>query len=99
MAASMYRQGDVLLTAIASLPEGLIVRANNVIAEGEATGHSHRLLAGRVLVDAQGALFLEVLHATSVIHQEHHAITLPPGCYRVTQQREYTPEGIREVRD
>lgn len=30
---------------------------------------------------------------------EHHAITLPPGVYRVALQREYTPEAIQRVID
>lgn len=99
MTASIYRQGDLLFMTLPTLPEGLTIRANNVIAEGEATGHTHRLQDGRVLEDAQGALFLEAFHATHIIHQEHHTINLPAGCYRVIRQREYTPEGIREIYD
>jgi hypothetical protein len=99
MNREMYRQGDLLILQISSLPEGLTLRPHNVILAGEATGHSHRLLAGRVLQDAQGQLFLEVSRATQVIHQEHRALTLQPGCYQVIRQREYTPKGIREVRD
>ena len=96
---TMYRQGDLLFRAIERLPEGLIPRSSQVIVEGEATGHSHCLLEGRVLEDTQGALFLEVGKATQVIHQEHHATELPPGFYQVIRQREYTPEAIREVFD
>jgi hypothetical protein len=99
MTTRMYRQGDVLFTAIPELPEGLTPRKSQVIVEGEATGHAHRLLEGSVLADAQGALFLEVLAATQVIHQEHHPIDLEPGYYQVTRQREYTPEAIRAVAD
>jgi hypothetical protein len=95
----MYRQGDVLFSRIATLPEGLTPRPTQVIVEGEATGHCHSLLAGRVLEDAQGSLFLEVLKATQVVHQEHHPLTLEPGYYAVTRQREYTPEGLRGVLD
>lgn len=95
----MYRQGDILFTALEQLPEGLTVRKSTIIAEGEATGHSHRLVEGRVLEDAQGQLFLEVLKATQIVHQEHHAIHLEPGFYAVTRQREYAPEAIRVVRD
>lgn len=99
MTTIMYRQGDLLFQAIHTLPEGLIPRSTQVIVKGEATGHSHRLLQGSILEDAQGALFLEVEKVTQVIHQEHHAIDLPAGCYRVIRQREYTPEAIREVAD
>jgi hypothetical protein len=52
-----------------------------------------------VLEDRQGALFLEVMRPTQIIHQQHHPIELPAGCYRVIRQREYTPEAIREVAD
>lgn len=95
----MHRQGDVLFTAIKELPEGLTERTTRVIVEGEVTGHSHRLVEGRILQDAQGYLFLEVLRATQVVHQEHHPIHLEPGIYQVTRQREYAPEAIRTVVD
>jgi hypothetical protein len=98
--SEMHRQGDVLFTRIAELPEGLTQRKSQVIVEGEATGHHHSLVAGRVLEDAQGYLFLEVLQATQVVHQEHHPISLEPGCYRVTRQREYlAPDIDRMVLD
>jgi hypothetical protein len=100
MSSSMHRQGDILLTAIDQLPEGLTLRPGNVIVMGEATGHAHRLQAGSVLEDAQGHLFLEVPVPTRVVHQEHHSIELKPGCYQVTWQREYvpgTPGSVRSV--
>jgi hypothetical protein len=99
MTRDMYRQGDLLFRAVPELPEGLTERASKVIAQGEVTGHSHCLLEGRVLEDRQGALFLEVMRPTQIIHQQHHPIELPGGCYRVIRQREYTPEAIREVAD
>ncbi len=93
------RQGDVLFTQIEALPRGLTVRKSNVVVEGESTGHAHRLVSGRILEDAQDYLFLEVLRATQIVHEEHHAIDLEPGLYQVTRQREYTPEAIRLVID
>jgi hypothetical protein len=95
----MYRQGDLLFSAIPELPEDLIERTSKVIAQGEATGHSHCLLEGRVLEDRQGILFLEVMYTTQIIHQEHSALDLPAGFYRIIRQREYTPEAVREVAD
>ncbi len=99
MTRNMYRQGDLLFTTIPALPEGLTLRASNTIVEGEVTGHSHRLLEGDVLEDAQGALFLRVIQETQVVHQEHHAIALAPGCYQISRQREYTPQAVRMVSD
>ena len=34
-----------------------------------------------------------------VVHDEHATIALPPGKYRITRQREYSPEAIRNVAD
>jgi hypothetical protein len=46
------------------------------------------------------SLYLEVLaDRATVVHEEHGPITLPRGLYRVWQQREYSPEAIRVVRD
>lgn len=95
----MYRQGDVLFTSIDQLPEGLTPRPGKIIVEGEATGHAHWLREGRVLQDVQGSLYLEVLVATQVVHQEHHPISLKPGYYQITRQREYMPGAIRTVVD
>jgi hypothetical protein len=95
----MHRQGDLLIVKVETLPQRLSKRKGHIILEGEVTGHSHRLATGRILEDAQGMLWLEVLKATQIVHQEHHAITLEPGYYQVVRQREYTPEAIRMVVD
>src|SRR5689334_7499131 len=101
MSQNMYRQGDLLFVEIERLPDNLKERPNMVIAEGEVTGHSHRLSEGRIL-ENKVDVFLQVARAARILHQEHHTITLPPGRYRVIRQREYTPAApakIREVRD
>jgi hypothetical protein len=36
---------------------------------------------------------------SAVVHQEHARIPLKKGAYRVTRQREYAPEAIRNVQD
>ncbi len=52
MNANEKRQGDVLLTPVASLPEGCTKVANTdpqkrvVLAYGEVTGHAHAIYAG-----------------------------------------------------
>ena len=97
--ATQYRQGDVLFTKIEALPKKLTRRKSNVVVEGESTGHAHRLVSGRILEDAKGFLFLEVLRNTQVVHEEHNAIDLEPGYYQVIRQREYSPEAIRLVLD
>lgn len=97
----MWRHGDVLIAQTESVPNGARRHPNLILAYGEVTGHSHRVEHPEraELWEFQGVLYLNVLVATRVIHEEHHPITLEPGTYRVWQQREYTPERIRIVRD
>ena len=98
----MWRQGDVFLAGVASLPEGASPRAGGVLVEGELTGHSHRLEKAGVgeVLEHRGTLYLRVTaRQATIVHQEHGLITLPRGSYRVWQQREYTPQAVRTVAD
>lgn len=111
----LYRQGDVLISQVAQLPEAAQPVENStspkiVLAWGEVTGHHHRIendgdvaeAQEFTMKDAAGAVrrFLKVFDlGATVKHEEHAAIALPPGLYEITQQREYTPEAIRNVAD
>ena len=100
----MYRQGDVLITRVAKIPARAIKRENRgavVLAEGEVTGHAHRIEAPEIaeLYDSDRGVYLTVERATRLVHEEHGAIVLEPGAYRVARQREYTPDSIRNVAD
>ena len=108
----LVRQGDVGIVAVAALPK--TAKADTprqddkvILAWGEVTGHHHRIesASGRceLLTDpATNERFLRIMDASGVdlVHEEHAAITLPPGIYRVIQQREYVaPEIERAVAD
>lgn len=97
----MWRHGDVMIASVESIPDQAKKRARAILAYGEVTGHSHRIeTPGTAEVWEDGRnLYLQVLQTARVIHEEHHPITLSPGTYRVWQQREYSPEAIRIVRD
>ena len=98
----MWRQGDVYIAPARAVPERAVRRPNCVLAEGEVTGHSHRIdTPGAAELFAAGpTLYLRVLaRSATVVHDEHGPITLPRGTYRVWRQREYSPEAIRTVRD
>lgn len=98
----MWRHGDVLIAPVDLIPFTASKRPGCVLAEGELTGHAHR-------IDRQGAadlyvegnnLYLSVTaDFATVVHEEHQSITLPRGTYRVWQQREYSPQAIHRVRD
>ena len=106
----MYRQGDVLLVPIAAdaVPATAVPAPRDrggrmVLARGEATGHAHvitgpdvALLADRDDVDM---LFVQIVTKGRMVHEEHGAISVPPGCYRVVRQREYIPGAYRYVAD
>lgn len=89
----MARQGDVLLTPVAKLPKGAKPQTHDgpaVLAYGEVTGHAHTVERGQLYTDGEGLTYLTVEELTEVRHQEHGAIALDPGVYRVTRQREWT---------
>jgi hypothetical protein len=100
---ALYRHGDVLVGSVDELPAGARPRRGTVLARGELTGHVHRIAeegAAELFEDESGTLFL-VVHddVATLVHEEHDAIPLPRGTYRVWRQREYTPERIVPVSD
>ncbi|MBD2250391.1 hypothetical protein [Nostoc parmelioides] len=101
-ANALYRHGDVLLRRINSIPNAAQKRVGTTLAHGEVTGHSHRIRESHgVQVWVYGSeMFLEVKQASAtLIHEEHRAIELPQGLYRVWRQREYRPDAYVEVED
>lgn len=98
----MWRQGDVLIDRIEAVPEGAVERPDVILAEGEVTGHMHRVQVPETaqLWELGGVLYMKVVApSATIVHDEHKAITLPEGTYRVWKQREYTPGASRFVYD
>ena len=97
-----FRHGDVMVESVEALPKDVKQLQHLVLAEGELTGHSHRVAEreGAVLWRSGRGLFLAVsAPKVTLVHQEHGPIEVPQGNYRVWQQREYSPREIRFVRD
>jgi len=102
-------QGDILIERVDDAPVRLANHSAEdgsvIIAEGEATGHHHRLL-GSITLYRDDALAREipsglyVAHvrvdssAARLEHDEHAAITLPRGTYRVRRQRQLEPTDV-----
>lgn len=104
----MFRQGDVLIVPIKSMPRGVepVDRENGrvVLAHGEVTGHAHAIKDDHAALFRDpklAAIFMQVSGVASVAleHDEHDAISIPPGAYQVIRQREYSPEELRNVAD
>lgn len=102
----MYRQGDVLLVPVDSIPKDCepVKRDKRgvVLAEGEATGHAHVLHdRGTVLYSQPGkkARHLRVVRTDALLHEEHTAQPINPGLYRVVIQTEYRDKELVRVAD
>lgn len=96
-----YRQGDVRLKRIETLPEGLH-KKDSIIAHSE-TGHNHVIENAIVYADARGQQYVQVEKEATLTHQKeteaHEQITIPQGIYRVVHQREWSPQQERRVQD
>lgn len=104
IAMMQFRQGDVLLIRVRSIPKSAqrqAVTDHIILAHGEVTGHAHTIDARHAIasLDEGGVMFLTVEELTEVRHNEHSPLTLEPGSYRVVRQREYSPAAIRNVAD
>jgi hypothetical protein len=104
--ARQFRQGDLLLQPIEKIPASARAadpKSEIVLAEGEATGHAHRIKPpweNRAKQYFDGpTLYLEVLKPVAVDHEEHGAITIPPGCYERRLQTETWMDEVRQVAD
>lgn len=103
-------QGDILIERVGdAAPSGHLVQPAKtgpvIIAEGEATGHRHRLLGSVTMYrddalarDVPAALYVahvEVRSPTGRLeHEEHAPITLERGTYRIRRQRQLEPTDI-----
>lgn len=107
----IYRQGDILIERAEKLkPSKSATReSHTVLAEGEATGHLHQVVAtatdtddippAALFTEPDGTRVLIVDRECDVTHPEHSTIPLKPGAYIIGRQREYSPEEIRQVAD
>ena len=99
-----YRQGDVVIT-VHNIPKDAKRTQTTVLAEGEATGHAHRIMQGKAMLYMQaslGLMYLRVLSDRATIgHEEHEDMILPRGEYHIHIQREYDwfNETVRRVVD
>jgi hypothetical protein len=109
--AKNFRQGEVLIFGVppsrvkAEFPKGwkkkLKARADNVIIEGEISGHKHEVINGRMYdhPEKKGVMVLEAGEDCKVIHPEHKEIPVPKGVYEIEIQREYDGKHSGKVKD
>lgn len=91
----------MLIERVQSIPTKAVKQPGRVIlAHGEVTGHAHEIDQDQAEAWKVGEeLTIKVRKAAPITHQEHAPIPLTPGYYKITRQREYSPEAIRNVAD
>jgi hypothetical protein len=104
MVKKQYRQGDVLVTPIDSIPNDAkpvkTVNGQHILAYGEATGHMHSVREEMAEFLGVGERrFLKVKEPTQMVHAEHSALVLEPGTYEVKIQEEVWLNEVRRVAD
>lgn len=87
------RHGDVILLPVEHAPAGKALE-HLTLAEGEATGHAHRITSGAAkLFQFDEKTYLSVQSEIATLsHEEHKALEIPHGDYEIKIQREYDDE-------
>lgn len=85
-----YRQGDLLFIAVDSLPDNAVPEDTDVIAEGEVSGHVHRVVGGQILSVPETDFRYVDGEDFEVVHDEHPPLRMS-GPAEIIQQREYSP--------
>ena len=102
------RQGDILLVPVAQAPpKDCEVRQEVVLAEGELTGHAHRVHAPTVKtweLDGDRYVLVDGAEPGALSHEDHDptpaAVVEPGQTYRVVRQQEWDLSGQwRQVLD
>jgi hypothetical protein len=107
-AAFKGRHGDVVIVQDATAEAG--DKLPPVLAEGEVTGHAHRVAPAsakrkrpevlRVADEATQRLLRIAKGAVAKVdHEEHTEKRVPAGQHRIGIQAQWTPEGLRRVVD
>ena len=96
----MFEQGDVLVKSFEDdIPKNskkVFEGKDKILAEGETTGHSHRIKSDEncymyeAEVKGVKCLLLEVLDKPATLfHEEHGQIKIPKGKYLIDRVQEY----------
>ena len=108
-----YRQGEVLIldkkTARrfgididnADLKRMPVV-PDNVIREGEQSGHKHEVTGGQLHMFGENkdhGMVLNSKNGASISHPEHKTVKVEPGKHAVVIQKEYDEKKDKKVKD
>jgi hypothetical protein len=83
-----YQQGDVTIKPVPKIPRRGVATGNRVLAEGETTGYAHVAESQDVkLFLHEETLFMRAPTGTTVAHQKHEPLQIPPGDYVIGRVR------------
>jgi hypothetical protein len=98
--------GDVILKRITAIPQtAKTVKCEKqiVLAEGEITGHAHRILdlSGAELRQSGSVMYLHLDQPKDLVHEEHGKLRIDPGDYEIDRVKEFNPfeREIRRIQD
>lgn len=102
-----YQQGDVLIHKSISIPSNFkkIEKSNKItLADGEVTGHSHSFYDVEnvdLFVNENNEKYIEVKKESVLSHEEHNAICIGVGIYKIgiVQEYDHFAEEARNVVD
>ncbi len=97
---SYLQQGDCLLKTIDDFPANWKLLKTDLLHKGQS--NHHRLKGGRFRIVTDGEkIFVKVLAATKLTHEEHKPISLKKGYYALEIVNEYDhfSEESRQVVD
>ena len=104
MTAKWIRHGDVALISVSekSMHKPELEKQTVVLAEGEVTGHAHKLTGNVWLGKPQGwgsnnDRELVVKGVAQLTHEEHAPVEIAEGTWIVRQQREFWGQERRVV--
>ena len=93
-----YRHGDLLIKQIKKIPESVTPLSTNIIAEGEVTGHNHKLYGSHQVYGTHSEnpriiepTYFQAKEDISLKHQEHATLKISKGNYVIIHEREYDP--------
>ena len=93
----IYRHGDLLIRQVKKIPCAIRLDTN-IIAEGEVTGHNHKLYGSHQVYGTSPKnprviepTYFQAKEDISLKHQEHATLKISKGNYVIIHEREYEP--------
>ena len=94
----LYRHGDLLIKQIDHIPLIAKPLSTSIIAEGEITGHNHKLYGSHQVYGTNPKnpriiepTYFQAKEEISLKHQEHATLKIKKGNYVIMHEREYNP--------